>query len=310
MPSAPPLELLAAFVRVADTGSFTSAARALLLSKATVSKQIAELESRLGVQLFHRTTRKLSLTEAGVNALARAERVLAEAEALVEEAGEARERPHGRLRISAPMTFGLDYLAPALPEFLSAYPDIELELLLDDRQVDLVAERFDAALRISEMADSSLVARTLAPVRLNVVAAHSYWRAHGKPHRPEELQKHACFLYANSPEAAVWRFRDAHEHDVRVRVSGPFCVNNGGAALPALRAGLGVGLLPDFSVWQDLKTHKLECALEDWRGPDLRLHLLTPHGRTQPRRLRAFSDFVHEKFSGGRAPWIAAAAAV
>lgn len=300
-----PLELLLVFTRVADTGGFTAAARELNLSKATVSKQIAELEARLGVQLFHRTTRRLALTEAGERALARAIRILEEAEALSEEAAESRERPQGKLRIAAPLTFGVEYLAPAMPDFFTAYPDIELELMLDDRFVDLIGDRFDAALRISALPDSSFVARNLAPVRLHVVASPDFWRKHGRPKRPEDLARLPCFRYANTPNATMWSFTGAQGEERNVRIDGPLSVNNGSAVMPSVTAGIGATLAPDFIVWRDLKAGKLEAVLEDWAAPGLTLHLLTPHGRSQPRRLRAFSDFVHERFGGGRAPWIA-----
>lgn len=300
-----PLELLLVFTRVADMGAFTAAARELNLSKATVSKQIAELEARLGVQLFHRTTRRLALTEAGERALARAIRILEEAEALSEEAAQSRERPQGKLRIAAPLTFGVEYLSPALPDFFTAYPDIELELILDDRFADLVGDRFDAALRISALTDSSFVARNLAPVRLHVVASPDFWCKHGRPKRPEDLVRLPCFRYANTPNATMWSFTGAHGEERKVRIDGPLSVNNGSAVMPSVCAGIGATLAPDFIVWRDLKAGKLEAVLEDWAPPGLTLHLLTPHGRTQPRRLRAFSDFVHERFGGARAPWIA-----
>ena len=300
-----PLELLLVFTRVADTGGFTAAARELNLSKATVSKQIAELEARLGVQLFHRTTRRLALTEAGERALARAIRILEEAEALSEEAAEARERPQGKLRIAAPLTFGVEYLAPAMPDFFTAYPDIELELILDDRFVDLIGDRFDAALRISALTDSSFIARRLAPVRLHVVASPEFWRKHGRPKRPDDLSRLPCFRYANTPNATMWSFTGPGGEERNVRIDGPLSVNNGSAVMPSVCAGIGATLAPDFIVWRDLKAGTLEAVLTDWIAPVLTLHLLTPHGRAQPRRLRAFSDFVHERFGGGRAPWIA-----
>ncbi len=305
----PPLELLTVFVRVAEKGGFTAAAREMNLSKATVSKQIAELELRLGVQLFHRTTRRLALTEAGDRALARATRILEEAEALAEEASEAREQPQGRLRIAAPLTFGIEYLAQALPDFLSAYPDIKLDLSLDDRMIDLIGERFDAALRISALTDSSFLARRLAPVQLLVAAAPSYWRKHGRPKRPEDLSTHACFRYANMASGTTWNFNNAAGEEVQVRIDGPLCVNNGAAERPAMIAGLGVALLPDFMLWSAVEAGDLEIVLTDWTAPQLTLHLLTPHGRSQPRRLRAFSDFVHERYGGGRAPWLGCAKA-
>jgi DNA-binding transcriptional LysR family regulator len=289
---------------VAEVESFSRAARELGLSKATVSKRIAELERALGVALFARTTRKQAMTEAGARILKRAQRILEEAEAIELEANETRANPRGRLRVAAPLTFTLRHLAAILPDFLKAYPDIQLELDLDDRTIDLISDGFDIALRIGPMPDSSLMARRIAPVKLHVVAAPSYWRARGKPERPEDLALHACFRYANQASGDFWRFTGAKGEDVRVRVEGPLCVNNGDVELPALCAGLGVALLPDFITHAEVAAGRLEVAMPYWRGPDLWLHVLTPPGRTTTRRVRAFSDFVVEHFGAGRAAWV------
>lgn len=298
-----PLDLLAPFVRTAELASFTAAARDLGVSKATISKQIAALEAVLGAQLFSRTTRRLSLTEAGERAFARASAILEEAEALAEEAADAAAHPRGRLKVAAPLTFAQRYLAEALPDFLKSFPEIRLELSLDDRTIDLVGEGYDAALRISEMPDSSLTARRLAPVRSHVVAAPSYWAARGRPRRPEDLALHACIRYANLPSGVYWRFLGPEGEEARVRVEGPLCVNNGDVELPALRAGLGVARLPDFIIAEDVRAGRLELALEDWRAPDLWLHVLSPPGRAATRKLKAFTEFLLQRYGQGRAPW-------
>jgi DNA-binding transcriptional LysR family regulator len=299
----PTLDLLATFARVADKDGFTRAARDLGVSKATVSKQIAALERDLGVRLFHRTTRTLTLTEAGQRAHQRALRILEEVEAIREEAGEARTSPRGRLKIAAPMSFASEWLGPALPEFLTAYPEIQLELSLDDRRIDLIGEGYDAALRISDMPDSSLSARKLTEVSIHVVAAPRYWAARGKPTHPFDLAPHACFRYANLPAAGVWRFQNRAGEEARVTVDGPLCVNNGAIELPALVAGLGVARLPDFMIARGVAAGDLEIALSDWCGAPYWLHVLTPSGRSQTRKLKAFSEFLHDRFGAQRAPW-------
>jgi DNA-binding transcriptional LysR family regulator len=299
----PTLDLLATFARVAEKDGFSRAARDLGLSKATISKQIAALERDLGVRLFHRTTRKLTLTEAGRRAHLRAQRIMEELDAIREEAGEARTSPRGRLRIAAPMTFTSAWLAPALPAFLAAYPDIQLELALDDRRIDLIAEGFDEALRVSSMPDSSLSARVLAPIKTYVVASPRYWDARGRPTHPADLALHACFRYTNLPTAGVWRFIGADGGDAKVTVDGPLCVNNGAVELPSLIAGLGVARLPDFIIAQAVASGALEAVLPDWTSEPIWLHLLSASGRTQTRKLKAFSDFLHEHFSADRAPW-------
>jgi DNA-binding transcriptional LysR family regulator len=301
--AAPTLDLLVTFARVADRDGFTRAAGELGLSKATVSKQIAALERDLGVQLFHRTTRKLMLTEAGQRTYVRALRILEEVEAIREEAGEARVAPRGRLKIAAPMSFAQEWLGPTLPQFLNAYPDIQLELALDDRRIDVIGDGYDAALRISDLPDSSLSARKLAAVSIHVVASPAYWRARGKPAHPGDLALHACFRYANLPAAGVWRFIGMDGAEARVSVDGPLCVNNGAIELPSLKAGLGVARLPDFLIARAVAAGELEVALPEWSGAPIWLHLLSPSGRSAPRKLKAFSDFLHDQFGAERAPW-------
>jgi DNA-binding transcriptional LysR family regulator len=298
------LDLFAVFARVAETGSFSRAARDLGLSKATVSKRVAELEAALGVGLVARTTRRAALTEAGERTLARALRILEEADAAREEAAEARQSPKGRLRIAAPITFGVRHLAAHLPDFLRAYPDIDLDLSLADKVVDLIGEGFDAAVRIGAREDSSMHARKLAPVRAHVVAAPAYWAAHGKPQRPEDLTRHACFNYSNVPNSQLWRFDGPDGERVSVRVESRLTYDNADAVEPALCAGLGVARQPDFICWRDLQAGLVVGVLDDWTTQELWLHLLTPPGRGAPKKLRAFSDFMHDHFGAGKAPWL------
>jgi DNA-binding transcriptional LysR family regulator len=154
------------------------------------------------------------------------------------------------------------------------------------------------------MPDSSLTARRIAPVSLYVVALPAYWVERGKPTRPADLAQHACFRYANNPFGVHWRFFGPDSQEVSVRVEGPLCVNNGEVELPALRAGLGVAMIPDFVVHEDIQAGRLERVLAEWKSAELWLHLLTPPGRTQTRRVRAFTDFVVEHFAAGKAAWL------
>jgi DNA-binding transcriptional LysR family regulator len=298
-----PLELLTSFVAVAQSGSITAGARALNISKATVSKQLSELESQLGVILFARTTRRLSLTDAGQGAFTRALRILDEAEALQEEARETQALPRGLLRIAGPTTFGQMWLNPILPDFLKAYPDIGLELHLDDRPIDLIASGFDATLRISAMPDSTLMARQLARIRLHLVASPDYWARHGMPDHPDQLASHACLHYLNTPDGPFWRFVDIHGQMVKVRISGPLAVTSGDAALPTLCAGLGVALLPDFIVCKEVRAGRLQVAMPNWQAPALTLHLLTPLGRGKPKRLAVFTDYIVQHLGARPSPW-------
>jgi DNA-binding transcriptional LysR family regulator len=292
-----PLETLGVFVAIARAGGLSAAARELGVSKATVSKHLSQLETWLGVALMARTTRTLTLTDAGRNALARARRIMDEAEALAEEAALGRDVPRGPLKVAVPGAFGRLWLGDALVDFMRRWPLVALEIWAEDRTVDLVAGGFDAALRIGTMPDSSLLARRIAPVRPMLVAAPSYWAAHGRPEKPEDLSAHACLRYANAPDNGVWRFTGPDGRAVRVNVAGPMTCNGGEMEMPALLAGLGVALLPDFLVCHAVREGKLSCAMTDWRAPELTLHLLTPPGRARPKRLEVFRDFIVERFA-------------
>ena len=297
------LDSLVTFAKVAERGSVTAGAQDLGLSKATVSKQIAELEARLGVLLFARTTRLFTLTEAGSRAFVRAQHILEEADALIDEARESREIARGNLKIAAPQAFARLWLAEAIPDFMRAYPEISLEFCVDERTVDMVADNFDVAIRIGAMPDSSLLARKLAPVRLLVVAAPDYWVERGKPMHPDDLASHCCFRYSHLPNHSLWRFTNPSGEQARVRVQGPMTFNGGEIEMPSLRAGLGVALLPDFLVCEDIRAGRLECALTDWEAGNLTLHLLSPPGRGKPKRLEVFADFMVKRFGGKNPPW-------
>jgi molybdate transport repressor ModE-like protein len=297
------LDLFAVFARVGECGSFTRAARELGMSKATVSKQVAALERELGVVLVARTTRKAALTEAGERVLRRAQRMVEEGDAAKREASEARDTPRGRLKVSAPLSFGMRYLAPIMGDFLTAYPELTVDLALEDRAVDLISEGFDAALRIRALEDSTLVARRLEQIEVFSLAAPAYLAGRTPPQRPEDLSHHACLHYTNLASATAWRFEAADGTKVTAQVQGPFCSNNGDLLLEMAKAGHGIALLPDFLCWQAVSQGSLRTLLPGWRAPVLALHLLTPPGRGLPRKLRAFSDLMHDHFAAGRAPW-------
>jgi DNA-binding transcriptional LysR family regulator len=298
-----PLELIINFEKIAARGSITRAAIDLAVSKATVSKHLSELETRLGVILFARTTRALTLTAAGQKAYGRARAIMDEADLLFDEAQESRASPSGYLKIAAPQAFSQLWLADILPSFIAAYPDIELEIAVDDRTVDLIQEGFDAALRISAMPDSSLTARQLAKVRLHLVGAPSYWQKSGYPTHPDDLVHHNCIRYANLKDQSNWRFADALGNQARVRVRGSLTLNGGGMEMPSLCAGVGIAVLPDFAVCHDVRAGKLETVMPDWHSPELTLHLLTPPGRGKPKRLEVFTDFLVSHFGGKIPPW-------
>ena len=297
MTKLPDLEGLAVFAKVAELRSFAAAAKNLELSKATVSKSIARLEKRLGARLFNRTSRRLALTDAGRLLLDRAARILAEGEAAESEAHAQSATPRGLVRLAVPMSFCLREVAPLLPEFLAEYPDVSVDLHLSDELVDLIGAGFDAALRIAALPDSSLRARRLREVSRNLVAAPSYLKRHGRPSHPRDLMHHACLCYAYLPTPDVWRFVNKAGEEVQVRPSGPLRANNADALAPALFAGLGLAVQPDFVVGEAIKDGRLELVMQDWSPPPIALHLVMPPGGPRPARVEALAAFLIERLA-------------
>ena len=296
----PDLEAWAVFACVAEHQSFSGAADAIGLSKATVSKAVARLEAQLGATLFHRTSRRLALSETGRALVPHAQAMLAEARAAEERAQDGARALAGRVRLSAPMSFGLLEVAPAIADFLALHPGIEIELALSDALVDIVAEGFDIALRIGSLPDSSLRARRLRPVAVQVVAAPAYLARHGRPTHPAQLAEHRLLGYSNA--AGPWLFRDGTGAEVAVRCAGPLNANSGDALLPALRAGLGIALLPDVIIAQDLAAGSVVPLLEAWRPPPIALHLVTPPGSLRPARVEALIAFLAARLRADAEP--------
>jgi DNA-binding transcriptional LysR family regulator len=299
----PDLEAWAVFAKVAEAGSFARAANELGLSKATVSKAVTRLERRIGERLFHRTSRRLSLTATGRALSLRAAQILADAEAVEAEALAQSAAPRGRLRMAAPMSFGLAHLAPALPDFLGAYPEIAIDLHLGDEVIDLVAQGFDLALRIAALDDSSLVARRLCEVRRPLVGAPAYFAERGRPSHPRDLIQHACLGYSYLPSGDRWEFTNASGEVFAVAIAGPVRANNGDALMPALRAGLGVAVQPEFIVWRDLEEGRLEAVMTEWSAPPIALNILSPPGGPRPPKVSVLIDFLVRRYSGNAAPW-------
>jgi DNA-binding transcriptional LysR family regulator len=302
MTKLPDFQAWAVFAHLADNGSFSRTAEELRLSKATVSKIIARLEDRLGSALFHRTSRRLALSEAGRKALDRARRLLAEGEALESEASDQSQHPKGLVRVAAPMSFGVQHLAPLLPDFFALYPEVAVELSLTDELVDLVGGGFDLAVRIASLADSSLLARSLCQVRILLVGAPAYFNRHGRPKHPQDLSDFSGLLYTYVRNQATWRFQHPSQGEYTVTIPpGPLRANNAEALLPTLRAGLGIALLPEFLAWDEIAAGRLEAVLCDWQFPAVAVHLVTPPGGIRPRRVEVLMDFLAVKLA--KAPW-------
>ncbi|MDB5880067.1 MAG: transcriptional regulator, LysR family [Variovorax sp.] len=301
MSKLPDLEAWAIFAKVAETGSFARAAAELAISQPTVSKALTRLETRLKTTLFHRTSRRMSLTASGQAALERATRILNEGEAVEAEITEQSKSLRGTIRIAAPMSFGISHLAPALPVFMAMHPDVTLDVQFSDELIDVVDQAFDIALRISTLPDSSLLARRLCTVRLMLVGAPSYFALHGRPEHPRDLATHRALRYVHSRIGETWRFGHSEHGEFSQIVPPALRVNNAEALIPALHAGLGLAMQPEFLVWDDLRTGRVEATLTDWMIDPIALHIVTPPGRAKPARVQALIHFLAETF--GAAPW-------
>ena len=199
------------------------------------------------------------------------------------------------------MSFGVARLAPILPDFMKAHPEVALDVQFNDKQVDLVAERFDLALRIANLDDSSLLARRLCRVRILLVGSPAYFEQHGRPRHPRDLANHKALQYAYSRSGTAWRFRHKWHGEFTQAMSTNLIANNAEALTPALLAGLGVALQPEFLAWQDLQSGALETVMDEWEVEPIALHIVTPPGRSRPVRVQAFIDYLVERFT--QAPW-------
>nr|WP_321983917.1 LysR family transcriptional regulator [uncultured Lichenicoccus sp.] len=291
------LTRMVVFVRAAELRSFTAAAAVLGVSPQMVGKHIAALEAHLGTQLLNRTTRRQSLTAAGRIYYDRCRAVLADAEAADAAVQALGEAPRGRLRVNAPVTFGTLRLAPLLMRYLATFPEVEVELVLSDRYVDIVEEGYDAVLRLGALRDSTLAARPLAPYRLVACAAPVYLARRGEPAQPEDLAAHECLGFVASSGLALdeWSFTGAGETRP-VRIGGRYRVNDARVLRDAAVAGWGVILQAEAVVAEDLAAGRLVRVLPGWDGPVRPMHLLFPAARPLTPKLRAFVDMVVDEF--------------
>ncbi|WP_367718125.1 LysR family transcriptional regulator [Nitratireductor sp. GISD-1A_MAKvit] len=286
------LSRMRAFVDVVEAEGFSAAARKVGKSKALLSKYVRELEDELGALLLNRTTRQLSLTEAGHTYYARAVELLRDVEDLAEAVRDSSGDVRGRIRLSAPRTFADAPVGQSLIDFAKAYPDITLEINLDDRFVDLVEEGFDVAIRVTKLSDSSLIARRLAPFRVVLCASPELLALHGEPSSPLELSQLPCIVDTNSRYRQNWPFRDGDGEIVNVPVTGRIEVNSPMAARAAALSGLGFAILPDFIADPEIRTGGLVPLLQDNAANGAGIYAIYPHRRYLPAKVRAFVDFL------------------
>ncbi|MEM7016573.1 MAG: LysR family transcriptional regulator [Pseudomonadota bacterium] len=279
------------FAEVSKHGGFAPAARALGLSTSSVNRQVIELETWLGVALFQRTTRKLSLTEEGAYYLNECQKVVDDVERIQNTANEALTHPTGKLRLTAPVFLAKECLQDLLPEFLNTFPDLKVELTAVDRFVDLVDEGFDLALRIGELPDSTLIARRLGDIRLTIVASPAYLDSRGEPNNAEELKQHNCIVDTAARFSNRWPLKHANKRQY-VTVSGNVTVNNGEIARNLAVGGLGLALLPQFFVLDQLSSGKLVEVLEGQADSYAGIYAVYPQSRHLTPRVRAFIDHL------------------
>lgn len=292
------LTALRVFRRVVDLGSFAEASRRLGLSPAAISKNIGELEAHLSARLLNRTTRRMSLTEAGAVYYEQVGRILDDLDEAGASIGARQGQPSGLLRVSAPLTLSLMGLSAAIPGFLERHPELSLDLNLDDRRVDVVREGYDLAIRGSDaLEDSSLVARKLMVLDHVLCASPGYFERFGTPQVPGDLAAHNCVRFSLSDHSDAWTFRKAEQTE-RVEIKGRYRVASSLAVLDALRAGFGVSLIPRLYVREDLAAGRLQAVLGEWSPDETTVFAIYPSRRHMPAKVRVFLDFVATELGG------------
>ena len=286
------LQEMTVFSRVVAAGSLSAAARELHISPALVSRRVAALEARLGVRLINRTTRSLHLTDEGASYFDTCTRVLAEIEEADAAVAAGRIEPQGPLKVAMPASFGHQHLTPLIPEFVALYPKIQLALSLSDRNVNLIEEGFDLAIRIADLEDSSLAARRLAPNRRVVCASPAYLSRHGTPRTPEDLAHHNCLTTSNN-FAMSWEYKDPHGKRGSVRVSGRYACDNWEVLREWALAGLGVALKSTWDVHRHIEDGSLVPVCPGYTfHSDVAIYAVYPHRRFLPAKTRVFIEFL------------------
>ena len=296
------LRQIEVFVTVVEKGSFVGAGEALNLSRAAVSKSVSELEKRVGGRLLQRTTRRISLTEAGTAYYQRCKHILDQVDEADQAVGVVTGRAVGRLKVNAPLSFGIQYLGNLWGPFLKQYPELELEIVLSDQLVDVIDEGYDAVIRISKLVDSTLIQRRLTSTRLIPCASADYIHAHGIPLKPEALSKHATIGYLYGGGRDIWSFTAADGRVSDITTQPTIRANNGDTCKALALSGQGIALLPDFLIWQELRQQKLLPILPEYQVAELGIYIVYPSRKQLSAKVRAFIDFLLAAFA--RPPWL------
>ncbi|NMF87744.1 LysR family transcriptional regulator [Aromatoleum petrolei] len=289
------LNLMVTYAHVVDCGSFSGAARRLGTSRSAVSKAVAKLEHSLGVRLLQRSTRHLSVTEVGAAFAEHCTRIVDEIAQAEQLADSLHAQPRGTLRVAASVAFGTLHVAPALADFLGRYPDLDVDMTISDRSIDLAEEGYDIVVRVANELPPTLVARQLAPVRRKLCATPEYFARHGLPAIPQDLSRHNCLDYTHSGEQGLWRFTGP-SGEIAVPVSGRLRINDDEALSQAVLGGLGLALLPTFIIGSDLQAGRLCAALSEYIPVERHVYALYLPTRHLPVKVRAFIDFLLERF--------------
>ena len=291
-------EEIQAFIHIVETTTMTAAAARLGVAKSAVSRRLAELEEHLGVELFHRTTRKLVLTETGQEFYTRCSQILADLEEAQHAVSQSHHELSGQLRVAAPLSFGVMHLGPAIVEFQRQHPNLHFDIDFNDRQIDLIQEGFDVGIRIAHLKDSSLIARKLANISTVVCASPDYIRQHGRPATPEELVDHPCITYSYLNNPSHWSFINKQGAEKIIKVPKFMQANNGSFLSSAGVAGLGILRIPTFIAYESIAKGVLIPILQDYSIAEVNAYAIYPPTRHLSQRVRCFIDFLVERFSG------------
>ena len=292
------LENMETFIRVVEAGSFSGAAERMGVAKSAVSRRLKELEGHLGVELFHRTTRKMNLTDTGRTFYQQSVRILED----ILEAELATSQAHGELqgslKIALPLSFGVMHMGPAINDFLLEHPQIEFDLDFNDREVDLIQEGFDLAIRIASLPDSSLIARRLSPIQHVLCASPDYLEIHGMPESPDDLPNYQCLAYSLLLDYKTWRFTDKNNQESKITINPHIKASVGEYLRDAAINGHGIVLLPTFIVYKEIENGTLLPLLNEYKPWQIDAYAIYPQTRHLSQRVRAFVDFLVKRFEG------------